>query len=280
MISLKRILLTRKKIARPYDVSICCIIKDENAYLDEWIRYHLLIGVQHFYIYDNQSKVPVAATLQENGLAGYATVHTIKGRSKQVKAYRRCLKKYRKTSRWMAFIDTDEFILPKARGGNLVEFLKDYEAFGGLALNWQIFGSNGHISRTRKPQLESFTMRAVEQFEINKHIKCIIQPRYVKDVANSHSFHFKKGKFCVNENGKQIADTFAPVSVQKIQLNHYYCRSLEEYHEKIARGLGDTRRERKIEEFYHHDCNDVADTGILDLIARLTEEPAGYPISL
>lgn len=37
-----------------YDLSIMAIVKNEK-YIQEWIEYHLLVGVQHFYIYDNES---------------------------------------------------------------------------------------------------------------------------------------------------------------------------------------------------------------------------------
>ena len=36
-----------------YFLSLCCIIKDEK-YLEEFIIYHHIVGVEHFYIYDNE----------------------------------------------------------------------------------------------------------------------------------------------------------------------------------------------------------------------------------
>jgi hypothetical protein len=38
-------------------IAICLIIKDENEYLQEWMDYHRKVGVSHFYIYDNNSKL-------------------------------------------------------------------------------------------------------------------------------------------------------------------------------------------------------------------------------
>jgi hypothetical protein len=32
---------------------ICAIALDEELYIDEWIRYHLLLGFNHIYVYDN-----------------------------------------------------------------------------------------------------------------------------------------------------------------------------------------------------------------------------------
>lgn len=34
---------------------MCRIFKDEAPYLEEWIEYHRLVGVDRFYLYDNNS---------------------------------------------------------------------------------------------------------------------------------------------------------------------------------------------------------------------------------
>ena len=38
-----------------YKASLCLIFKDEAPYLKEWLEYHLLIGIDHFYLYNNNS---------------------------------------------------------------------------------------------------------------------------------------------------------------------------------------------------------------------------------
>ena len=38
-----------------YISSICLLAKDEDRYLDEWIMYHIGIGIDHIFIYDNGS---------------------------------------------------------------------------------------------------------------------------------------------------------------------------------------------------------------------------------
>ena len=37
-----------------YSVSIVAIAKNEGIYFKEWIEYHKLIGIEHFYIYNNE----------------------------------------------------------------------------------------------------------------------------------------------------------------------------------------------------------------------------------
>ena len=255
-----------------YYLSLCCIIKDENNYLQEWIQYHIKIGVQHFYIYDNGSRVPVKSTIKDLKLTSYTTVISLPGRSKQKAAYKHCLERYGYTSRWIGFIDTDEYIVPKTTQGDLQLFLKDYESVGGLGINWLIFGSSGHIKRAQQPQISTFLWRSTTAFKPNWHIKSIVQPKYVKHNVNPHAFYYVEGKFCVNENFVPIEDAFVEPSVDKIQLNHYYCRSLEEYREKIRRGRADNVSiARTDKDFQYHDMvsNQVKDTAILDILETM-----------
>ena len=38
-----------------YNLAVVAILKNEGHYLKEWLDYHLLAGVDHFYLYDNDS---------------------------------------------------------------------------------------------------------------------------------------------------------------------------------------------------------------------------------
>ena len=38
---------------KKHKVSICAIFKDEEEFLKEWLEFHLLVGIEHFYMYNN-----------------------------------------------------------------------------------------------------------------------------------------------------------------------------------------------------------------------------------
>lgn len=251
-------------------LSVCCIVKDENDYLREWLDYHRQIGAEHFYIYDNGSKQPVREVIQMLGYGELATVTDIPGQNMHVKAYQHCLDNFGYRSRWIAFIDMDEFIVPKNESASLSQLLEKYERYGGLGVSWLIFGSNGHIEKPAGSQLANFTRRSEASFPPNRHIKSIVQPRHVQSAFKSHYFKYKPGFFCVNEHFVPIEEALTDVSVDTIQLNHYYCRSLAEYRQKVDRGISDTKRKRKLEEFHNHDAesNVVEDLTILEVLAK------------
>ncbi|WP_019945201.1 glycosyltransferase family 2 protein [Dyadobacter beijingensis] len=284
MFSIKNLISTLKgaNVGQPaepeYYLAVCCIVKNENDYLREWLEYHRKIGVEHFFIYDNGSEIPVEETVNTLGFNSFATVIEMPGKRKQVKAYQHCIDRFGKRARWIAFIDMDEFIVPKTDDVHLPKLLEKYENYGGLGVSWLIFGSNNHQRKPAGSQLENFTKRAEVDFLPNRHIKSIVQPQHVRAADMAHCFYYKQGFFCVNEHFMPIPHATADPSVDFIQLNHYYCRSFQEYHQKVARGNADTKRKRKLEEFHNHDrdANAVVDTTILDILKRLeNSQPRG-----
>lgn len=100
-----------------HNLAIVAILKNEGSYLKEWLDYHLLAGVDHFYLYDNESpdnQAEVAKSYVEAGLVDY---FSLPGKSMQFVAYNDALKRFKFQNRYMAFIDGDEFIYPKSSGG-------------------------------------------------------------------------------------------------------------------------------------------------------------------
>jgi hypothetical protein len=255
------------KSSYKHKVAICCIAKHEDPYFAEWIDYHLQIGVTHFYVYDNESKIPVTESLSNYIEKGIVTVELVAGKAKQMPSYQLCLKRYGPECQWLAFIDVDEFIVPKTLTGNLPEFLENYKRYGGLGIYWLMFGSNGHLEKPQGSQLESYSRRSLKTDSVNGHIKSIVQPRYVKRVETPHHFKYKFGKYCVNENCKRIEGPISLHTSNKIQMNHYFLRSLAEFKLKIARGRADNNEIRSLNEFYIEDekCNFIIDENIKEL---------------
>jgi hypothetical protein len=253
-------------------VSLCLIARDENSYLQEWLDYHILLGVKHFWIYDNESAVPLSATLSEYIQNGWVTVNTIRGRAMQLHAYDHCLRTYGQASTWMGFIDTDEFIVPRIPG-RLDDFLKGYESYGGLALSSLFFGHDGNRKRPGGGQIGAYRTRTPETFSYNRLIKSIVRPEAVLNPISPHSFLYKENFFCVNEAGQRVDAQDYPCHVEKIQLNHYFTRSVDEWNQKVSRGRGDSdvkykdERASRVERYAA-----VKDTAILDLILHILPE--------
>ncbi len=216
-------------------LSLCLICKDENDYLPEWLDYHILIGVDRFYIYDNESKVSLRESLNDYIERGWVVVVDIPGKAMQLFAYDHCLQTFGPFTFWMGFIDTDEFLVTKTCL-DLKELLKNYEDYGGLAVSSLFFGSNGHHKRPAAGQIVSYTRRTHTTFKENELVKSIIQPSRVLIPRSPHDFVYKENTWCVNEGLLRVDLQRFPNYTEKIQLNHYYCRSEREIDQKLGRG--------------------------------------------
>ena len=160
-----------------YDLAIVAIMKNEGRYLKEWLDYHLLAGVEHFYLYDNDStdnQAEVAKPYVEAGLVDY---FFLPGKVMQLVAYNDAVNRFKFQCRYMAFIDLDEFIYPKTNRSItevVDEILSNAPNAAGLSIHWQIYGSNGQEKADySRGVLERFTRRAEKNFGRFK-INCIM----------------------------------------------------------------------------------------------------------
>lgn len=272
-----------------HDLSVVAILKDEGHYLKEWLNYHLLAGVDHFYLYNNDSSDDYEKIIAPYVEAGLVTSTNISGKLSQSPAYFDAVKRFKFQSRYMAFIDLDEFIYPKSSGGGVIDIvdeilLRDPNA-AGLSIHWQEFGSNGlEKADYSRGVLERFTRRARKDFYGkftdskgithtlgNVHLKFIANPRLIKQAGVHYSIYFA-GLYSVNEIGKPLAPGHYsyPVVADKIAINHYRCKSKEEFQNKLIRGFA-THHSSNAECFEHFDNNDEFDDGILKYRAERAE---------
>ena len=98
-----------------YKLAVTAIIKNESRYLSEWIDYHLLVGIEHFYLYNNGSTDSTAEVLKPYIESGTVSLIDFPGQVKQLPAYHDALHRYMNECKYMAFIDADEFLRPLDR---------------------------------------------------------------------------------------------------------------------------------------------------------------------
>src|SRR5687768_8239314 len=98
-------------------LSVCTVYKDDAPYLREWIEFHRAVGVERFFLYSHASTDDHREALApyiEDGvvtLQEWPGVASVRGVSNvQTDIFNHCLEQHRAESRWMAFIDVDEFL--------------------------------------------------------------------------------------------------------------------------------------------------------------------------
>ena len=152
-----------------YNLTICAVFRDEAPYLPEWIEYHRLIGVDHFWLYTlhhDDDWISILASYIEEGVVSVDLQYSKFPRYTQPLTYEHCFADHFLSSRWIAFLDIDEFLVmsPTQAHPNFVELLlsleekslKQSSMVPVLALNWKTFGTGGHKEKPSSLQVATY----------------------------------------------------------------------------------------------------------------------------
>jgi len=208
------------------NVCIAAILRDEECFVDEWIAYHRMIGVQHFYIYDDAPASPLVEYLRPH--ADYVTVvpwyqrHLeLPGRNRQTKAYTHAWKTFGDRHEWIAFIDADEFLVFPAHA-NVDDFLAGFDNVGAVSLHWHVFGHNGFFDDPQDLVTAALTRRMSAP---GRMAKTISRCRGISSIDSAHFCAMKRGFPRVDANKVPFADAIYPGKTERGFVNHYSCRS-------------------------------------------------------
>lgn len=228
-----------------YDLSICAIFKDEAPFLKEWLEYHKLVGVEHFYLFNNASQDEYFTVLQPYIDQGEVELFQWPYQASswenwiyqiQLNAYNVAIEKSKDNTKWLAIIGVDEFLAP-VQTNSIPDILENYEEFGGVAFNWKIFG---HSSLWQLPvnklMIESLVMRAPDNWTTK--VKSIVRPDRVSACHHPHYVEYKEGFFHVNSKKMPQIDPEGrtdSVYYDILAINHYWSRSGESFYKKLKR---------------------------------------------
>ncbi|HUA79067.1 MAG TPA: glycosyltransferase family 92 protein [Dyella sp.] len=276
-------------------LAICAVFKDEAAYLREWVEFHQLMGVERFYLYNNNSSDRYLDALQPHIASGAVVLHEWPQHPAQLQAYEHCLKAHGSEADWIAFIDVDEFLF--SPGAKLLpDALAEFADHPGVGVNWVMFGSGGHKQKPQGGVLENYLRRGdldggVRYAHLrlpdgsyrseNAHIKSIVQPSKVIGCKNAHFMLYADNGRAVDENGQPIDGPFSSkVSVNKLRINHYWSKSEEECRHKFDKGFADGKGSRDWNEFLLHEniLNTTHDDAVLRVVAQLGVLPPTWPL--
>lgn len=244
-----------------YPLSICAIFRNEAPFLKEWIEFHKIQGVQHFFLYNHDSEDRFEEVLAPYILRGEVTLvdwsySYTPGTGRewvniQTNAYMDAIEKHREDSKWIAFIDIDEFLFCPT-GESLVSFLSRYEEYGGVCVNWLVFGTS-HLEDIPEgdPMIEWLTMCSLPTYKLSKRVKHIVRPDRVVGCFTAHAFQYQRPFFAVNNDylPQDLAQKINGPSIchDEIRINHYWTRT-ERYFRECKAVSRQHRRAKDTEE--------------------------------
>jgi len=225
----------RPSVARM--ICVVAIVRDELPFIDEWLAYHRLLGVEHFFLYDDDPALPLKDFVTPH--KAYVTVidwfgksDRLPGRNRQTKAYMDAISRVLLRYRWVAFLDIDEFVVLR-RHADILSFLVDYDDCPAVSLHWREFGHNGFFDDPSDLVTASLTRRMAAS---GRMWKSFTQPSAVVDIDSAHFCRLKRGYRRVDVNKNPFVDTTYPGKDEVAHINHYLCRSFTRWMKRVERG--------------------------------------------
>jgi len=275
-------------VTSPHYLSLCCIIKDEDDAIEEWVAFHLALGVDHILLIDNGPSAKLPRILAPYISAGKVELVRFWSRGRQQqRAYDRALRYMSGKTRWLGFIDVDEFLFPSTEA-DLPAVLRDFEDWVAVSVNWVAFGSSGHEKTPDGFVIENFTERGELDHRLpmirlrdatypddhplaykpmNTHVKTLVDPSRTLRFRTAHHYKYLPGLTAVTEQkvpfDSPITDT---VSIERLRINHYWSKSMDQLLHKISKG-DVAARNRKMPHNYGRDFaleRDRAASGVVD----------------
>jgi len=213
-------------------------VKGEDEFIEEWLIYHRLLGADHFFLYDNDSKLPLRSLL--SAYESFVTVidwpgdPTVSwpGRNLQTKTFTHALVCKAASYTWVTFLDPDEFIVLR-KHDSLPAFLSSFENVGSVRLNWHVFGHNGYYENPRRLVTAALTRRMAAP---SPRTKAISRPEAISSIDSAHYCRLKRGWRTADANGRLYSETLYPGKTECAHINHYQCRSFLAWMGRIRRG--------------------------------------------
>lgn len=243
---------------------IVCIAKKESDYIEEFVKYHLALGFKFIYLYDNED-IPTYEKLLEKYKEQIKVIHLpFNNYIKPVQyiALDNFIKNYLFDSNitHVAHIDIDEFIVLKEHT-NICDFILKYivENCQGIGMNWRFFGSSGKTEKTNEPVTMRFTM--CEKIG-NPHIKTLFKKNNFIQYNTCHDIKLSDGYIKSTQNVIIKGPFNYDIDYSVIQLNHYKCKTLEEFRYIRTRQRADiigNCNENVDENFKLYNINEIED---------------------
>ena len=207
-------------------LSVCAIYKNEARYLAEWIEFHLLAGVEHFFLYDNDSTDDHREVLAPYMRAGLVTVTDwpgLPGSGPRLQPLPRgeparlALDRVHRPGRVPVLA---------ADGAGAARCCAGHEHLPAVAALWIIFGTSGHKTPPAGLVIENYTWRRIwprRSARVEEHRRPA--PRSAR-VHRAACLPLRRSR-----GARGRCPAFA--SLGDLRLNHYITKSEQELKAKL-----------------------------------------------
>lgn len=160
------------------EIAVGCMFRNNAPYFKEWIDYHLMIGVERFYLADDRSTDNWREILEPYIERGFVVIthvwveETAWYPKRQMDTFNEIAETYKDSTTWMAFLDTDEFVVP-VNYKSLRDCLRaHYSDASAVYMTWRNFGTS-YLTEHQTTILDKLTRSSVVEHSRNSSGKTI-----------------------------------------------------------------------------------------------------------
>uniref|UniRef100_A0A2C9WMP0 Glycosyltransferase family 92 protein n=1 Tax=Manihot esculenta TaxID=3983 RepID=A0A2C9WMP0_MANES len=217
----------RKSYSRKkYELCACTMLWNQASFLREWIVYHAWLGVERWFIYDNNSDDGIQVVIDELNLQNYnVSRYAWPWPKAQEAGFSHCALRARSECKWLGFFDVDEFFyFPRHRGQDmlgqnslrtLVANYTNSTTYAEIRTICHSFGPSGLTSAPSQGVTVGYTCR----LQAPERHKSIVRPELLDVTLLNvvHHFRLQRGyrylnvpesTAVVNHYKYQVWDTF------------------------------------------------------------------------
>lgn len=258
-------------------VAFHAMFKNEAPYLSEWLDYHFSLGFDHAFLTNDQSEDHFEKVLKPYVTRGLVSLENARTDldffTKEEWHKNEILQKARKEYRWVAFLDTDEFIY--LAQGDVKFFLADYADKAGVTLNRFFYGTSGVESLGADDLLiEKMTRRFPDDYHEHRPVKTIAQSGkgLLFFNKNPHYPQYSPLARLCRVDRSRFRPAEKKILREPASINHYWYRS-EEFYRKVKRPrrifFEGAERRPHIESWHYQEANKQPDDRLVKYAERL-----------
>lgn len=245
---------------------IFTVIKNEHLYIEEWIKYHLDLGIDHLFIFEDEDSISHKEIIDKYS-SDNVSLNSVAILPINKKPYIRNWQDakqslYNKEGLWWIknnydydwcfSIDCDEYITLSNKNDTLQSVLSLYSEYDAVILQWQNYNANGNIYKPNyndKGIIDTYTQKCEKSIRdtIWKCTKLMYNfKNYKKHYFLGTHLCYDFCKWCKTDFSKDLGKFI----YDNIYIRHYLTKSWEEYIWKLKiRGMFH-KKHRNYEEFF------------------------------
>ena len=247
------------------NVSLVTFLKNEYSDIIGWICWHLSMGFDHIFIYEDGSIDGTKEIL--DSLSKVLPITIIQTDSKKEPSfYNRQKNSFMEGIEvcsgyfdWVALLDGDEYIFIE-KSHDIKSFLNNFPDAAAVEISWCIYGGNGRVLRPKHTTPEAFLTHSTSELEDNYLVKSIVRPeKVIQKYKNPHCFDVGDN-YCYSSSGKKLngSNPHKEIEWNDAKIMHYICRSFDHFSQRILRRIGQDLHDHS-GGYYHFDKNDIED---------------------